>query len=190
MFVYLEKKHDKGNTTYHVVKPGETLLQIAQIEGMQLEALRKMNKLDKNEEPVSGSLINLKEKRNDKLEVYTVHKPEDFPGSNPRAVPPGETRTEPGYISKEEIETVSENESPEEAIINIEPQEEKPEISIVTTTSEDENKELIKEVKITEPDKLLIEKDEITKEDQVVLVEKQTTVKPDKTVVVEKTITK
>ena len=60
MYIYLEKKHLKGDHAYYIVKEQETLLQIAQTEGIQLKQLRLLNKLADNEEVVPGEKLNLK----------------------------------------------------------------------------------------------------------------------------------
>jgi LysM repeat protein len=59
MYIYLEKKHLKGDHTYYIVKEHETLLQIAQTEGIQLKQLRLINKINEEEEVVPGERINL-----------------------------------------------------------------------------------------------------------------------------------
>ena len=59
MYIYLEKKHLKGDHTYYIVKEHETLLQIAQTEGIQLKQLRIINKINEEEEVVKGERINL-----------------------------------------------------------------------------------------------------------------------------------
>ena len=59
MYIYLEKKHLKGDHTYYIVKEHETLLQIAQTEEIQLKQLRLINKINEEEEVVKGERINL-----------------------------------------------------------------------------------------------------------------------------------
>ena len=59
MYIYLEKKHIKGDHAYYIVKEHETLLQIAQTEGIQLKQLRLINKINEEEEVVKGERINL-----------------------------------------------------------------------------------------------------------------------------------
>jgi len=59
MYIYLEKKHLKGDHAYYIVKEHETLLQIAQTEGIQLKQLRLINKINEEEEVVPGERINL-----------------------------------------------------------------------------------------------------------------------------------
>lgn len=110
MFIYLEKKNTRGSSYYHVVRPNETMLQIAQMEGMQLKVLRQLNKLKENEEPVSGSLIHLQELTSYKPQVVSKQKEEKRLDFEPEAVPQGATRKRSGYISKREIEEGSDKE--------------------------------------------------------------------------------
>lgn len=70
MYIYLEKKHLKGDHAYYIVKEQETLLQIAQTEGIQLKQLRILNKLEENEEVVPGEKLNLK--------IVIVKKPKTY----------------------------------------------------------------------------------------------------------------
>jgi LysM repeat protein len=60
MYIYLEKKHLKGDHAYYIVKEHETLLQIAQTEGIQLKQLRLLNKINDDEEVETGEKLNLK----------------------------------------------------------------------------------------------------------------------------------
>jgi flagellum-specific peptidoglycan hydrolase FlgJ len=59
MYIFLEKKKTKGIHEKHVLKNGETLLQVAQAEGIQLKNLRAYNYLDAHEVPVAGTVLNL-----------------------------------------------------------------------------------------------------------------------------------
>jgi LysM repeat protein len=59
MFVYLEKKRAAGMRRTHKVSEGETLLQVAQAEGIQLKQLRALNQMDIGEEPLPGAMLNL-----------------------------------------------------------------------------------------------------------------------------------
>lgn len=59
MNIYLEKKLTVGTHPDHIVKPGENLLKIAQIEGMQLKRLMTLNLLNPNEEPAVGDTLQL-----------------------------------------------------------------------------------------------------------------------------------
>jgi len=67
MYLYLEKKNYKGVNETHVVSHGETLLQVAQAEGMQLKSLRAFNKLLPREEPQEGTVL--------ELQKAAMHKP-------------------------------------------------------------------------------------------------------------------
>jgi len=75
MFIYLEKKHKTAEQPTHIVKEGETLLQVSQEEGIQLEQLRLLNKLSPNEQPLPGSILNLKEWASEKPETYSANAP-------------------------------------------------------------------------------------------------------------------
>ena len=57
--VYLEKKQTLGAHATHVMKDGENLLLISQLEGIQLKRLMAMNMLNPNEEPVTGAVLYL-----------------------------------------------------------------------------------------------------------------------------------
>lgn len=59
MFVYLERKSKTGQAESHKVAAGESLLQISQSEGIQLQQLRAFNQLDKGEEPAPGTVLSL-----------------------------------------------------------------------------------------------------------------------------------
>ena len=59
MYIYLEKKHTTGNSETYTVEEDESLIQIAQKEGIQLKYLKAYNKLGANEEPMPGSVLYL-----------------------------------------------------------------------------------------------------------------------------------
>jgi len=69
MFVYLEKKNGKGTHRRHILQRNETLLQVAQAEGMQLKQLRTFNQLNPGEVPVPGSTLYLQEPSGSKPEL-------------------------------------------------------------------------------------------------------------------------
>lgn len=77
MFIYLEKKRGLGIRSKHMVKEGETLLQVAQAEGIQLRQLRTLNNLATNEEPIPGSILNLQTVATTKPTVAALSKPMD-----------------------------------------------------------------------------------------------------------------
>jgi len=173
MFVYLEKKNPKGSAVYHVVKPGETMSQISQTEGIQLKNLRQFNRIKENEEPVSGSLLQLQETTNEKPEVMVKKKEtqeESFAGSDTRTIPQGATRMKSGYISKQEIENTSDE----------------------TKVTKSKNEEGKTTLTITKPTEVVVEDDvQNTPKDKVVTItEETTTITPDKDVIVETKTTK
>lgn len=59
MYLYLEKKHSKGLRPMHMVKPGESMLQVAQAEGIQLKSLRALNMMAPGQEPMPGATLEL-----------------------------------------------------------------------------------------------------------------------------------
>jgi LysM repeat protein len=59
MYIYLERKHLKGNTPIHVVKEGETMQLISQEEGIMLKRLLGMNHLEPGDEAPVGTTLYL-----------------------------------------------------------------------------------------------------------------------------------
>ena len=59
MLIYLEKKLPTGTHAKHTVKEGETMLQIAQMEGMQLKRLQILNMMEIGDEPAIGTILEL-----------------------------------------------------------------------------------------------------------------------------------
>ena len=57
MFVYLEKKPTRGAQPTYTVKEGESMLRIAQEQGIQLRSLRFLNFLAAGEEPTAGTVL-------------------------------------------------------------------------------------------------------------------------------------
>lgn len=111
MYIYLDKKNPKGIHETRVVKEGETLIQIAQAEAMQLKYLKYYNRISVNEEPAPGAVLQLQQYSENKPPTYvkTVAPRETVPafaGSNPDAVPQGATRTSSRYITKKEIDDI------------------------------------------------------------------------------------
>ncbi len=72
MFIYLEKKNTRGKHQRYIVQSGETLLQIAQAEGIQLKSLRAYNNLEPGEEPQPGVVLYLQEQSSGKPPVRLV----------------------------------------------------------------------------------------------------------------------
>ena len=59
-YIYLEPKRTKAKHKTHLIKKDDTMWKIAQRHAIQLDALLKLNKMSKGEEPKVGELINLK----------------------------------------------------------------------------------------------------------------------------------
>ena len=101
MYIYLEKKHLKGDHAYYIVKEHETLLQIAQTEGIQLKQLRLLNNLNEDEEVLPGEKLN--------LQIAIAKKPKTYlrlentqEGSDP-IVKNIEDKTDDGFIEKSKL---------------------------------------------------------------------------------------
>lgn len=60
--VYLQRKRRTGANDIHIVQPGETLQEIAQLQAIRLESLRELNWLKENEMPAVGEKLFLKTK--------------------------------------------------------------------------------------------------------------------------------
>ncbi|MDE3254226.1 MAG: LysM peptidoglycan-binding domain-containing protein, partial [Bacteroidota bacterium] len=59
--IFLEKKMKKGASDFHLVTPGETLPDIAQMEGIRLENLLAYNHLTKESALTNGEKLLLRE---------------------------------------------------------------------------------------------------------------------------------
>jgi LysM repeat protein len=60
--IYLQRKRKAGVNEFHIVQPGETLHDIAQLNAIRLESLRELNWLKENEMPAAGEKLSLKTK--------------------------------------------------------------------------------------------------------------------------------
>lgn len=58
--IYLQRKRKVGNEEFHIVQEGETLYDIAQIEGIRMESLLEYNLLRLGMQPATGEKLNLK----------------------------------------------------------------------------------------------------------------------------------
>lgn len=57
--IYLQRKRRTGANEFHVVAEGETLYDIAQLQGIRLEALQQLNLLSANQTPATGERLHL-----------------------------------------------------------------------------------------------------------------------------------
>ncbi|TMI64503.1 MAG: LysM peptidoglycan-binding domain-containing protein [Bacteroidetes bacterium] len=57
--IYLMRKRKTGNNEFHIVRPGETLHDIAQEEAIRIESLLEYNYLSYNQKPAIGEKLNL-----------------------------------------------------------------------------------------------------------------------------------
>ncbi|HEY4650298.1 MAG TPA: LysM peptidoglycan-binding domain-containing protein, partial [Pontibacter sp.] len=73
---YTERKSSSASTEFHVVQPGETMQMISQHYGVQLKHLLFKNRMKRNEVPVPGRVLWLKNRRplNKPVEVRELNK--------------------------------------------------------------------------------------------------------------------
>ena len=60
--IYLQRKRKSGESEYHVVKAGESLADVAQVEAIRLESLLEYNHLKNYMQPAQGEKLYLKNK--------------------------------------------------------------------------------------------------------------------------------
>jgi flagellum-specific peptidoglycan hydrolase FlgJ len=84
MYIYLEKKNTTGAHDTHIVKAGESLIQIAQLEGIQLKRLMVLNQLDINEKPATGAILQLQQPAALKPQLLAAEMPDTKPAGKIR----------------------------------------------------------------------------------------------------------
>ncbi|MBS1783738.1 MAG: glucosaminidase domain-containing protein [Bacteroidetes bacterium] len=141
MYIYLEKKGTKGIHATHLVQPGETLTQIAQAEAIQMKYLKYYNRINANEEPESGAVLQLQQFAESKpptiaKSITIRNEGTSFVGSKPQAIPQGSSRMRVGYITKAQI---AEAETKSIAPISSKVKAEEKQISEKITSKENEN---------------------------------------------------
>ena len=60
--IYLQRKRKTGNNEFHLVKAGETLQDIAQLEAIRIESLLEYNHLQNYMQPAAGEQLFLRRK--------------------------------------------------------------------------------------------------------------------------------
>lgn len=105
MFVYLERKKATGLNETHIVNKGESLFMISQKEGIQLRALRALNKIEANEEPVVGATLQLITMSLTKPSVIA----KQIVASTPKISLVDSSKSDPGFISKKDLEKPKES---------------------------------------------------------------------------------
>ncbi|MEI9946107.1 MAG: glucosaminidase domain-containing protein [Chitinophagaceae bacterium] len=60
--IYLQRKRRTGNNEFHIVRPGETLMDIARDEAIRIESLMEYNFLGINSKPATGEQLYLRSK--------------------------------------------------------------------------------------------------------------------------------
>ena len=58
--VFIQRKRKIGENEFHVVRPGENIYIISQIEGIRLESLMEYNMLKAGMEPATGEKLYLR----------------------------------------------------------------------------------------------------------------------------------
>ena len=71
-WIYLEKKNKESNQPTHIVQEGETMFEISQNHGVQLQKLLDYNSLDKNSKLNSGTQIKLQPDAANAKIIYEV----------------------------------------------------------------------------------------------------------------------
>lgn len=89
--IFLQRKRTVGSEEFHTVQPGETLYDIAQMEGIRLESLLAYNLLKKDMQPAVGEKLHLKQKAS---QMPALYKPETNTiafAEKPKMISPDET---------------------------------------------------------------------------------------------------
>ena len=60
--IYLQRKRKTGNNEFHIVQPGESMHDIAQLQAIRLESLMEYNWIKKEDLPAIGEQLSLKKK--------------------------------------------------------------------------------------------------------------------------------
>ncbi len=60
--VFLQRKRKVGNNEFHVIEQGENIYGISQSEGIRIESLRELNRIDNGTEPAVGEKLYLRHK--------------------------------------------------------------------------------------------------------------------------------
>lgn len=157
-FIFIERKRKVGTNEYHIVKEGEDMLYIAQVEALMIEFLYRYNHMKPGQEPLAGERLNLQ---------YTAYETPKLknaevvsaPMVTPTTIPVVKKEQEPVPVVKEvpRVEEVKEVPKAEEekketpvTVKKIEEEETKPiEIVIVEEKKEEPKQEEVSVVVTT-----------------------------------------
>lgn len=109
--IYIHPKRRKGNEKYHVVKEGETMRLISQVEGVKLKLLYKRNKMERGMEPATGEKLYLRGKRAMMPQLYKerirpIDTPKPIMVKKTEADTPGKTKSQNRYHEVEKGDTL------------------------------------------------------------------------------------
>jgi len=119
MFIYLTKKHRVGLIETYTVNEGETLVQISQATGVQLQQIKQLNKLVDGVEPKAGSILYLQTENDSAPEVY-IPQPNAKSKTNVARVNNNDnyiTVNKPTETAKEEVFTFNKDKKTEDNIV-------------------------------------------------------------------------
>lgn len=186
MPLYLERKHFLGLRPMHIVKEGETMLVIAQREGVQLKYLRDLNLMVEGEEPAPGTTIALQAHAAAKPQLLTddpdVNKGPKFNITTAGTKPAEGIPTKPIVASAEADEALTIVEAKKKA--ESEDVEEEPFVPIhdTPTVTKTEKEEIIQKEEVvvaSEQEQHEVTDDLISKEEELVVVENEEEPKAD-----------
>ncbi len=83
MIIYLERKPNRGTKAVHVMAEGESLHDVAQLEGINMASLQRLNKMEPGEEPQAGEELSLQSARAEKPAVTMVATATNKPVTKP-----------------------------------------------------------------------------------------------------------
>lgn len=91
MLLYLQRKYRRSqDAEVHVFKRGETLHYVAQLYGLRLKRLYKLNQMEPGQVPANGAKLHLRKKRDTAPELQfktVILKEEQSPSAPPHAAP-------------------------------------------------------------------------------------------------------
>lgn len=123
-FYYLQPKKNKGIEFFHIVQHGETIKDISQKHAIRMEAIRKKNRMGKNENLLPGRVLWLRRKRPEnvpveykKVEMPVIHtKEKESPKESPKVIKVPVVETNPEPVATDTIPEVTNTNESESAL--------------------------------------------------------------------------